>query len=212
MLLERVVVPNTLHWLHVKWTGLVYHNARIEVVHTSLPIRVRGRSLLGPTGKLLELDLLRLLRLLIHLGAATASHAHIVGGLHHELVRVLLVVPIDGVGATDTGSLVVVRVEQGVAMAERLELHAELPLHLVRQVVFHAIVVQTGQRGHIVHPNGSGALVDVVLEDGWNEHVVDVRLLLGLSHIVQSLSKHIFLLAVFNRIDCQGSWCFLDNR
>ena len=84
MLLERVVVPDTLHWLHVDRIGLVYHNARIEVVHTSLPVGVRGRSLLGPTaGKLLELHLLRLL---VHLRAATASHAHIVGGLHHELV------------------------------------------------------------------------------------------------------------------------------
>ena len=124
----------------------------------------------------------------------------------------LLVVPIDGVGATDAGSQILVRVEQRVAMAERLELHAELPLHLVRQVVFHAVVVQTGQRSHIVHANGSVALVDVVLKDGWDEHIIDVRLLLGLSQIVQSLSKHIFRLAVFNRVDCQDSWHFLGSR
>ena len=168
---------------------------------------MRRRSLLlGSARKLLKLNLLILL---IHLRAAAASHAHIVGSLHHELV--LLVIPIDRVGATDAGSHSI-REEEGVAMAKRFELHAELPLHLVCQVVLHRVVVQAGQRGHIVHAHGSGALVNVVLEDGWDDNFVDVRLLLGLSHIVQHISKRVFLFAVFNRVDCQGCYLFLRGR
>ena len=74
-------------------------------------------------------------------------------------------------------------------MIKGIKLLSELALHLISEVILHIIVVKTSQRSHIVHVNGS-----LILENGWNDNIVDMRLLLSICETIQCLSEHVYIL------------------